>query len=83
MEQLLLVQFLMIGIALTFAVFFIARSDESLSRKWARVRVRVDDSMRRQVPDPPDEEKFEQPRFLEWTIFVGIILLILTFLANL
>jgi hypothetical protein len=80
MENVLLIYVTAFGIAASVLAIYAMRSDEARSRKWARVRVRVDENSNRQFPKPEDEE-METRSPLQWLLLGGMFLLILL-LAN-
>lgn len=79
MESLLWVYLILFGAALTVVLLLLLRSDEAHSRKYAKVRVEVDERSRRSSLPPPDEEG-ENPAALNWWLFAAALLLILMFL---
>lgn len=63
------------GLALAFVLFSLSRSDEARPRKWARVRVWVDEDNRKQRRMPPNDDLDSDPR-QDWWIFPVVLLLI-------
>ena len=64
-----------LGLALAFVFFAVSRSDEARPRKWAKVRVWVDDN-RKQRMQPPSEELDAEPR-ADWLIYIAVFLVII------
>jgi hypothetical protein len=75
-EKSLLVLMAVFAFTLILAALMAAQRDESLSHKLAKVRVRVDDSRRRQAAEPQEEE-FDPGEMLPWFVFGAFLLLIL------
>jgi hypothetical protein len=65
-----------LGLALAFVLFALSRSDEARPRKWARVRVWVDDNRKQGMPPPPNEELDTGPR-IDWLLFSAALLLLI------
>jgi hypothetical protein len=84
MEKILPV-YIMLVAAITFVLVLTAlRGDESLTRKWARERVRVDENRGKGMHDrsrisEPQEEEFNMGRALA-LMFFGMMMLILMLL---
>ena len=65
-----------LGLALAFVLFSLSRSDEARPRKWARVRVWVDDNHKQGMP-PPNEEMDTEPRMDWWLLSAAVLLIII------
>lgn len=79
MENILMVYVTAFGIVISVLALYAVRGDETLSRKWSRVRVRSDENPRRQVPEPEEEVDTHSP--LQWLLLGGMFLLLIL-LAN-
>jgi hypothetical protein len=82
-ESILLAQLVVLGIVLTFAALYRIQSNDSVARKLAKIRVRVDDTRQRGIPPPQEEEDFEPWPFLGWLILGLGLLFFLILAANL
>jgi len=67
-------------IVISVLALYVMRGDETLSRKWSRVRVRIDENPRRQGREP-EEEEVDTHSPLQWLLLGGMFLL-LVMLAN-
>lgn len=78
MERVVTVYIITLGFMLATAIYWVLRSDQSIFRKYVRIRVRTDENRRQRLSEPGDED-FEAKFVLEWLV-VGIVLL-LAFMA--
>jgi hypothetical protein len=85
MENLtLLIQMTVIGAALFIVMFLMMNSDESLPRRWAKVRVRVNGTRRNRMPEPREEKEFEAQIFeAKWLLVTGLVAFIAMMMINL
>jgi hypothetical protein len=83
MESFFLIYITVMGLALTMIAFsVIIRSDETVSRKWAKVRVRVDEFRRDPRVSEPHDEGFDRRPFTGWLVAGAALLLIAIILGN-
>lgn len=71
---------MVLGILLAVFLLLMLRRDESISRKWAKIRVRVDDRSRQPMREHPEEE-FEMGTALDWFI-LGLVLILIFMLMR-
>ncbi len=77
MENAFLIYGTIAAVAVGFFVFHAARSDESYARKWAKVRVPVDERSRKHIEDHPEDDH-ENVLPLEWLMIgFGFVLVVL------
>jgi hypothetical protein len=81
MENILLLYLTILTIVLGFAALQARSSDESMARRFARVRVPVDGRRRGPAPEPPEDD-VETARPAEIWILAMLVLLVLILLAN-
>ena len=82
METFLIMYMTATGIALSFIAYIIVRNDESVSKKFAKVRVRTNEGRRnRPMNEAPEEEYDTQPNAL-WIVIGASLVLIAMLLGN-
>lgn len=67
----------LMGAALAFVLYAASRSDSTRQRKWAKVRVWVDDNRKNRMP--PAEDLDAGPR-IDWLVYAALFLLIILML---
>ena len=74
MNELLVIYVLVFVLTLAM-VLLEMRNDGTLSQKMARVRVRIDEKNRRNLPDPPEEDA--GPGYILELLVLSIILMLI------
>jgi hypothetical protein len=80
MERLLLVQIIVIGVILLFAIQFLVSSDKISSHRWVKIRVKLEDNQR-QLDAPPEKEPDQQGLYT-WLVLAVIVFFFILLLAN-
>ena len=75
MDSAILLQGVLLTMVIVFFALRMSRQDHTYSRRWAKVRVRVDDP--RFTAEPKDEEEFQTTRITDLLIIGTLGLLIL------
>lgn len=81
MDKVLLVYLAVICFILAVVIFLSLRRDKFLPRKLSRVRIRVDENNRRQMPESRDDEFELQPQ-ISFLVFCAIVFFILMLAGN-
>jgi hypothetical protein len=81
MERFLLVQLIVIGVILVLAALPLAHSSGSTSRKWAKIRVEIDEAQR-QLRHAPEEKEGESQGLYLWMILAVILFFFVLMLTN-
>jgi hypothetical protein len=81
MERFLMVQVVLISMILVFGVQLVIRSDEKYPRRWAKIRVEIDDKPRH-VKEPGEEDEIDPQGLYKWLVIAVILFFFLLFLAN-
>ena len=82
MESEVLVVLTMFSVLLAAVAMLFVRGDGETNRKFAKVRVRVDETRRGGTPEPSEEE-FEPGASLQWMVIGSLLFFIVVLLANL
>ncbi len=80
MEKFLSVYLIIFALMLTATVFLAMSSNGSLSQKWAKVRIRVDERRHKGLHEQPEDE-FEPGLTPGW-LFLAIIFLLICMLLS-
>lgn len=81
MEQVLLIYGAIFGAALAVTILILFSRGESLSRKWAKIRVRMEDYQPGRMSEPQDDE-FDPALSREWLVIGTALLLLILILGN-
>jgi hypothetical protein len=76
MQNIFLINLVIAGIVFGAMAAYLLRNDENLSKKFARIRVRINDQDRRRMPEPRQEEDYERTAPVE-LLLAGALLLVI------
>ena len=78
MEFVIIIQSFIITIILSIITYQLYSSDWVQPRKWAKIRVLVDEKRRRPAPEAPEEDdRSETQLALQWLVLGTILLLLM------
>jgi hypothetical protein len=79
----LLIQMTIVGAAIIIVMFLMMNSDESMTRRWAKVRVRANGTRRSRMPEPREEKEYEAQIFeTRWLLVTGLVTFIAVLMMN-